>query len=79
MIIEDYDFIQIFKNELFENLLPYNDGFNIMGIDFGREYLARPEKLIDYIESALEKQNSLELFSIWLGEDSEIEKKVGAY
>lgn len=75
LIIEDYDFIQISKDELFDDLLPYTDVPNVMCIGYGRKYLERPEKLINYIESALEKQNSLELFSIWLGEDCEVEKK----
>ncbi len=75
LYIDESNHLQIFQDELFEDLTPYTKASYVQGISFGRKYLGNPEKLLDYIKQALDGQDSLEIFSIWLGEKNEVEKR----
>lgn len=75
LLIEDRYYIQISEIELFDDLAPYTKAPFIMGLDLGHKFLDKPEKLLNYIETAFNTLSSLEIGSIWLGEDFVPEKR----
>lgn len=74
LIIEP-NYIQIYEGEIFNDISLYTKAPFLMTIEFSSNYLEKPEKLINYIKAAMDKQNEIEIMSIWLGEDFEMEKK----